>query len=57
MRPESNVNLQNDMILLDQKKDKCVEVIKTSGAIHELLAKFRHEEHMQAYNLEPSAVV
>lgn len=31
VRPESNINLDNDMALLEQKKDKCIEIFKTSG--------------------------
>jgi hypothetical protein len=37
VNPESNINLDNDMALLEQKKDKCIEIFKTSGLVHDLL--------------------
>jgi len=57
VNPDSNVNLQNDMLLLEQKRDKCVEIIKNSGAIHELLGRYKHDESMQAYNLDVGYMV
>ncbi len=39
MNPESNINLENDKALLEQKKDKCLELFKTSSLIHDILQK------------------
>lgn len=47
VNPESNINLINDMALLESKKDKCIEIFKTSGSIHELLQKAKGDVHLQ----------
>ncbi len=43
VKPESNINLQNDQALLEQKKDKCIEIFRTSSQIHEILSKARND--------------
>ena len=43
MKPESNINLQNDQALLEQKKDKCIEIFRTSSQIHEILTKAKND--------------
>jgi hypothetical protein len=50
--PDSNINLQTDQVLLDSKKDKCVDIMKNSTVIHDMLNKYRHDEAMQSYNLD-----
>lgn len=43
VRPESNINLDTDMLLLEQKKEKCLEIIRNSSLIHDLLSKAKNE--------------
>lgn len=45
-KPESNINLQTDEALLESKKDKCIEIFRTSSQIHEILTKARHDPNL-----------
>ena len=46
VKPDSNVNLQNDLALLESKKDKCIEIFKMSSQIHELIKEARADTNM-----------
>lgn len=37
VNPDSNIILQNDQVLLDSKKDKCIELMRNSTAVHDIL--------------------
>ncbi|CDW86365.1 UNKNOWN [Stylonychia lemnae] len=58
VNPESNINLQNDQILLDSKRDKCIELMRNSTAVHDIIQKFKSDPQMsQVYNLDLNALV
>ena len=46
VKPESNINLQNDQALLESKKEKCYEIFRTSTQIHEILTKARADPNL-----------
>lgn len=46
VKPESNINLQTDQALLESKKDKCIEIFRTSTQIHEILTKARVDPNL-----------
>jgi hypothetical protein len=37
VNPDSNQNLQSDQQLLESKKEKCIELFKSSTMIHETI--------------------
>lgn len=57
VNPESNINLQTDELLLDSKKDKCIEIFKNSTIIHDILQKQRQDELMSSYNLDLQTLI
>lgn len=53
VNPESNINLQNDQIMLESKKDKCVELMRNSTAVHDILQKYKLDENLSKnFNLD-----
>lgn len=46
-----------DMLLLEQKKDKCIEIFKTSSLIHDILQKIKTDENLQNLNLDLNSVI
>ena len=53
VNPESNINLQNDQILFESKKDKCIELMRNSTAVHETLQKYKQDENLSRnFNLD-----
>ena len=45
------------MLLLEQKKDKCIEIFRTSSLIHDILQKIKSDEHLQPLNLDLNAII
>ncbi len=45
-KPDSNINLDTDNDLLESKKDKCIEIFRTSSLIHDILTKARHDPNL-----------
>ena len=43
VKPESNINLQNDQAVLDQKKEKCIEIFKSCPQITDVITKARSD--------------
>lgn len=43
VKPESNINLLTDQALLEQKRDKCIEIFKTSTLVHDIITKARYD--------------
>ncbi len=37
VNPDSNINLQNDINLVESKKDKCIEIFRSSSLVHEII--------------------
>lgn len=47
-QPNSNEILQTEQLLVESKQEKCVEIIKQSGEIHEILEKVKDDEDILA---------
>eukprot|EP00347_Sterkiella_histriomuscorum_P006885 403351065 len=53
VNPDSNIILQNDQVLLDSKKDKCIELMRNSTTVHDTLQKFKQDSQMtRNFNLD-----
>jgi hypothetical protein len=46
-----------EMQLLEQKKEKCVEIFKTSGLIHDIITKLKKDELMSTLNIDLNAIM
>ena len=46
--PESNEILQTEQLLVESKTEKCVEIIKQSGEVKEMLDNIRDDEDVFA---------
>lgn len=57
VNPESNQVLEMEMMLLEQKKEKCIEIFKTSGQIHEIISKLKKDELMGSLNIDLNALM
>ena len=60
VNPESNINLQSDQELLEQKKDKCIEIFKASTQIHDIIKAARSDPKLnQMYrgNMDANSMI
>ena len=52
INPDSNQILESEMQVLEQKKDKCVEIFKNSSLIHDTISKMKKDELLGPLNLD-----
>ena len=46
--PNSNEILKTEELLVESKQEKCVEIIKQSGEVHEILENIKDDEDILA---------
>lgn len=49
-RPESNKILSDELLLIDTKREKCIELIKQSSDIHEIIEKTKVDPDILSIN-------
>lgn len=49
-RPDSNKLLTDEMLLIDTKREKCIDLIRQSTEIHEILEKTRTDPDILKIN-------
>lgn len=60
VKPESNINLQNDQAVLDMKREKCIEIFKSCPQITEAITKARSDPNISSayrHTLDPNSML